>query len=658
MVKLLGSVRATLSGCRIRSLARRIAVSGALVFASAGMAQESELAVSITPAENGVEFVLTNTSDSPLRLLRWETPLESELTQDMFVITESDGANPSVYAKRATFSGRLFKRPNPLPSDFIDIEAGQSVSAVVNLADHYQLDVEGSHQVRFNGVLRIQGQEEALAQSLALLRSRSVLAGHQHHFYDGLDAIPVSTAPIGVELTPVPEVLYARAAGYSGCTATQQQELLGDFDASETITREARQALEGLPVNERAGSPRYLHWFGTYSAERYASVLDTYVKAEALMDAEEVEFVCDCQEPYFAFIRRTEPYKVNLCTYYWSAARLGTDSRAGTILHEVSHFNEIGGTSDFAYGAADVSALARNNPNNAVANADSIEYFAENTPFRELSAGVSTPEEPVEIEFTNLVFGNSLPRTVDLQEFDNYRVTNASEIIITTESGDADLFVYSDSNFENLICSSENLSSVDSCEITTSGTVYIRVFGYQQSNYSIVANVETLALQAEQTRSSSLSAGEWELYTVTSASIVEVDSTSGDADLYVYSSAEFDADSLICDSRNSSAFSTIDSCEISGTVYVGVYGTQASQYTISALENEPPVQVIDDGETTDVTDVNDIGTDGTVVTPQSVGDSSGGSGGSGPVGPGMLMMLLAMFGARFQSRLSLSESAK
>jgi len=55
--------------------------------------------------------------------------------------------------------------------------------------------------------------------------------------------------------------------------------------------------------------------------------------------------------------------------------------QAGTIIHESSHFNVNGGTRDHAYGQAAARALARSSPNTAVLNADSHEYFAENTPF-------------------------------------------------------------------------------------------------------------------------------------------------------------------------------------------------------------------------------------------------------------------------------------
>jgi peptidyl-Lys metalloendopeptidase len=58
----------------------------------------------------------------------------------------------------------------------------------------------------------------------------------------------------------------------------------------------------------------------------------------------------------------------------------GTDSRAGTLIHEMSHFDVVTDTDDWAYGQAACKRLAKRSPTRALDNADSHEYFAENTP--------------------------------------------------------------------------------------------------------------------------------------------------------------------------------------------------------------------------------------------------------------------------------------
>jgi peptidyl-Lys metalloendopeptidase len=53
----------------------------------------------------------------------------------------------------------------------------------------------------------------------------------------------------------------------------------------------------------------------------------------------------------------------------------GFDSRAGTIIHENSHFDNNGGTDDYAYGQEDAQNLAKEDPETAIQNADNVEYL-------------------------------------------------------------------------------------------------------------------------------------------------------------------------------------------------------------------------------------------------------------------------------------------
>ena len=47
---------------------------------------------------------------------------------------------------------------------------------------------------------------------------------------------------------------------------------------------------------------------------------------------------------------------------------------------QASHFTANGGTQDYAYGQSACKSLAQSDPDRAVMNADSHEYFAENNP--------------------------------------------------------------------------------------------------------------------------------------------------------------------------------------------------------------------------------------------------------------------------------------
>ena len=68
---------------------------------------------------------------------------------------------------------------------------------------------------------------------------------------------------------------------------------------------------------------------------------------------------------------------------FWTANPYGTNSQAGIILHEVSHFSWIGNTVDTdrkgnkVYGVPDVKNLILSDPNRALRHADTFEYYLE-----------------------------------------------------------------------------------------------------------------------------------------------------------------------------------------------------------------------------------------------------------------------------------------
>ena len=100
------------------------------------------------------------------------------------------------------------------------------------------------------------------------------------------------------------------------------------------------------------------------------------------METAPMTFDCGCKKRYYAYVYPNQPYTIYLCSVYWQAPATGTDSKAGTLIHETSHFTVVAGTDDWAYGQSAASSLAISDPVKAVDNADSHEYFAENTPFQ------------------------------------------------------------------------------------------------------------------------------------------------------------------------------------------------------------------------------------------------------------------------------------
>jgi len=142
------------------------------------------------------------------------------------------------------------------------------------------------------------------------------------------------------------------------------------------MSADANQHLSGNNTN----SVRYSTWFGDYNSSRWNTVSNNFSKIDDALNNEPLTFDCSCKKKYFAYVYPTQPYTIYMCSAFWSAPVTGTDSKGGTIIHETSHFNVVAGTDDAVYGQSGAQALADSDPAQAIQNADSHEYFAENTP--------------------------------------------------------------------------------------------------------------------------------------------------------------------------------------------------------------------------------------------------------------------------------------
>ena len=125
---------------------------------------------------------------------------------------------------------------------------------------------------------------------------------------------------------------------------------------------------------------RYTTWFGTFASSRYTTVTSHFNAISSAMTNAGITFDCKSTQKVYAYVYPNQPYTIYLGAVYWTAPALGTDSQAGTLIHEMSHFDVVAGTDDVVYGQAGAKSLAISDPAKAITNADSHEYFAENTP--------------------------------------------------------------------------------------------------------------------------------------------------------------------------------------------------------------------------------------------------------------------------------------
>lgn len=305
-----------------------------------------------------VRFTLTNQGSETARVLTWQTPLRG-VDSDLFAV----GLN----GERVAYTGRLFKRGIPTAKDYINLAPGKSVSVKVELSAVYDLSMPGEYTVQYQGNL------EPFAAKALQVDSNEVA------FYREGD---ISKALIMRRLQAEAEEA-ARASmdkyqtpAYVSCSASRQSAIVSALSQAQTYADNAYSYLSAGTVGTR-----YTRWFGTYTSGRYSTVRSHFNSIRNTVRNTRITFNCSCTDNYYAYVYPNSPYTVYLCNAFWSAPTAGTDSKAGTIIHELSHFTVVAGTDDWAYGQTACRSLATSNPNRAVDNADSHEYFAENTPF-------------------------------------------------------------------------------------------------------------------------------------------------------------------------------------------------------------------------------------------------------------------------------------
>ncbi|KAG8721302.1 hypothetical protein FRC09_008105 [Ceratobasidium sp. 395] len=322
-----------------------------------------------------ITAVLKNTGDETLKasylfnrkisLLNDPRTVLSAAPTDTFTISSESGS--------PAFTGIQLKyvpsQAAALNQDdvFTVLAPGQSINITHDLAGAYNFTLRGEGLYDFNAA----NVFTYVDASGALKTTEASTTSNQFSIAGKLAA--------GNDHAPA---LSRRAVTYTGCSPAQQSQILDAATESNKYVSEANTYLAGIS----SGTARYTNWFGNFTVSGYNDVLSRYQKIGT--DATESRYDCAACITHpkinfnttYAYVNRRAPETIYLCGVFWRAPVTGTNSRAGTIVHENSHFIVNGGARDHTYGHRCSMQLARSSPTTAIDNADNIEYFAENSP--------------------------------------------------------------------------------------------------------------------------------------------------------------------------------------------------------------------------------------------------------------------------------------
>jgi hypothetical protein len=325
-----------------------------------------------------VRFVLENPDNQDYFVLKWFTPLEG-FASDCLQVYRDGQVVP--------YDGRVTKRGTPGPDDYVRIRAGESVSVDVDLHEAFHVSDPGTYVVttvldavdyfpvpedllvhpssalgrgQFGKEMRVSEAAFTVSESDRAKATRRLTAG---------EAVRQQEASRGMaKLGPAPSAkVGALEPQFVGGSATEKVETRQAHFDGYALCVAASAAL--------ANDPWYAEWFGQHTASRFSTVQGNYTSIRTAMETKTFTYDLTgtgCQSNWYAYTYKGAT-TIWPCGLFWKAPAHGTDSKAGTVLHEHSHASAR--TDDIVYGQGPARTLAKSDPDKAIRNADNYEYF-------------------------------------------------------------------------------------------------------------------------------------------------------------------------------------------------------------------------------------------------------------------------------------------
>lgn len=235
----------------------------------------------------------------------------------------------------------LLKRSLPIRTDYMRLARHSSMSITFDISDYYLIDEVGEYTVTmdlplYSGVYYY----EKINNFVTLNVTKNHLSKLPDHSSENL----------------------------LGCTKDQSSAVNGAVSSAKPVIDRGYRCLLDHTCDAAANT-----WFGTYSKSNYDYDRDTVFKAiGAHMKSYPFKSVCypaGCDSNVYAYVYPSDKtFTVYLCNLFFTIP----SERVETVIHEMSHFNSLGGTEDYAYGRSQCKSLAKSNPSRASHNADNV----------------------------------------------------------------------------------------------------------------------------------------------------------------------------------------------------------------------------------------------------------------------------------------------
>lgn len=272
------------------------------------------------------------------------------------------------------YLGRLAKRVPDTFANSIRIDPGKSLNTSIDISTDYELTQNSSYRIQFDP-----DPEEVLFNITPItdsVKENSTTNSTKSDLIVFIEERKEIQDQDTVELANLTSSRSLSAFRY--CSTIRQAMGKQAFAAATMYADNAVNYLTRTPQGNR---PRYATWFGRYMGSRWQTATSNFQKISRSLKNNAYVIDCSCTDPnVYAYVYPIRSFMIYICSPFWSIPTTGVNSKAGIIVHEASHFYAVAATNDFVYGEANCKSLARTAPAYALRNADSHEFFAENTP--------------------------------------------------------------------------------------------------------------------------------------------------------------------------------------------------------------------------------------------------------------------------------------
>ena len=301
------------------------------------------------------EFLnLADDCDEDYYLLKRNTPLEGLLSQ--FVAVSYEG-------RRLEYKGIFIHRDPPTKDEYILLKAGQKVSATVHINDAFALIHDGGYTIEYIRPLVVLDEMQMPIEVNAKTATYIHLENARYLSHPFQRKKVKSEGSVTIES--------CTTATFVGGTSSQREDVLNAHRKLCTGFADAK--------NNVSNSDLYTTWFGTYTEDRGAKVKGVLDDCVEGLTNDTVTYTFNgpkCQSTWNAYTYKggTDVYlcpRYNLYEVYCKSS--GSPTKESILAHEWSH--ALAYTEDYVYGATANKALAKSDPDKAVNNADTYEYW-------------------------------------------------------------------------------------------------------------------------------------------------------------------------------------------------------------------------------------------------------------------------------------------